>query len=643
MTHSLDSEYLARPKYRPDIDGLRGIAVLSVVGFHAFPDWVRGGFIGVDIFFVISGFLISTIIFENLARNSFSFIEFYARRIKRIFPALLLLLIASYAMGWFVLLPDEYQQLGRHIAGGAGFVSNYVLWNESGYFDSAAETKPLLHLWSLGIEEQFYILWPLLLWCAWKMRLSLLAVTLTLALFSFALNIWQVESDPVATFYLPQTRVWELLAGSVLAYVTLRKPKLLASYGDRYGDIQSLVGAAFIAFGAVFLVQGGAFPGWWALLPTLGAVLVISAGTNACLNRTVLSKRMLVWFGLVSFPLYLWHWPLLAFLRIENNFASHGNRIAAVLIAILLAWLTYRLVETPIRLGRGSKTKAIALVASMTVAGLVGYNCYQREGYYSRFPEIVQQLARYKYDYGKEVTTGACFLSPEQDHSAFSTCTPRLEEKPQTSLLLWGDSHAAHLYPGYKSSFGGVLTIIPRTASSCPPILDMDVANNAHCRKINEYIFSSIEKAKPRKIVLAAVWTEYDWKKIESTITRLRKAGISDVDLVGPVPRWISSLPRQLYLQLKADPLHRVPNRMKSGLNENFLQLDSILADFSSKIGVNYVSPTRILCNEYGCLTMLGDAADTLIARDYGHLTEIGSRFLVSQFPRYIDPLRDRH
>src|SRR5260370_40148903 len=161
---------LTHPKYRPDIDGLRAVAVLLVVGFHAFPDWVKGGFIGVDIFFVISGFLISTIIFENLERNSFSFIAFYSRRIRRIFPALLVVLIAAFAIGRFTLLPDEYRQLGKHIAGGAGFVANFVLWNESGYFDRAAETKPLPHLWSLGIEEQFYIVFPLLLWLAWQRR-----------------------------------------------------------------------------------------------------------------------------------------------------------------------------------------------------------------------------------------------------------------------------------------------------------------------------------------------------------------------------------------------------------------------------------------------------------------------------------------
>jgi peptidoglycan/LPS O-acetylase OafA/YrhL len=215
---------LVHPGYRSDIDGLRAIAVLSVVGFHAFPSHIKGGFVGVDIFFVISGFLISTIIYGSLERGSFSFVEFYSRRIKRIFPALLLVLFTVLAAGWILLLPDEYKQLGKHVAGGAGFIANFVLWNESGYFDNAAETKPLLHLWSLGIEEQYYIVWPLFLWVIWKTRLNLLFLTIVATLASFAFNVSQISSDPVGTFYSPLTRFWELFVGSVLAWVTLHQP-----------------------------------------------------------------------------------------------------------------------------------------------------------------------------------------------------------------------------------------------------------------------------------------------------------------------------------------------------------------------------------------------------------------------------------
>ena len=278
-------EHLTHPKYRADIDGLRALAVLSVVCFHAFPYWLKGGFIGVDIFFVISGFLISTIIFENLDKGTFSFSEFYARRINRIFPALILVLIACFAFGWFALLADEYKQLGKHIAAGAGFVSNFVFWNESGYFDNAAETKPLLHLWTLGIEEQFYIVWPLLLWSAWKRKFNLLSLTLVITTLSFALNIKGLHSDAVATFYSPQTRFWELLIGSTLAYVTLYKPNLLATKKQKLNtylnaiiyapssqsndntlrNIQAIIGATLIGIGLLLITKERHFPGTWAL------------------------------------------------------------------------------------------------------------------------------------------------------------------------------------------------------------------------------------------------------------------------------------------------------------------------------------------------------------------------------------------
>jgi len=309
--------------YRSYIDGLRAIAVLSVLSFHAFPTWFRGGFTGVDIFFVISGFLISTIIFEGLEKGTFSFVDFYARRIRRIFPALLLVLICCFAFGWFTLLPDEYMLLGKHMAGGASFISNFLFWNEAGYFDKAAETKPLLHLWSLGIEEQFYIIWPLLLWGAYKLRLNLLTITIIVAITSFVFNLQQVKIDVVAAFYSPQTRFWELLCGSILAWLMLNKKstfaylenqlnhwlnKLIYRGPQQHADATlintlSFAGFLLIIFGVYRITKGALFPGTWALIPVFGAILILAAGTNAWFNRVVLANKALVWFGLISYPL----------------------------------------------------------------------------------------------------------------------------------------------------------------------------------------------------------------------------------------------------------------------------------------------------------------------------------------------------
>jgi peptidoglycan/LPS O-acetylase OafA/YrhL len=449
--------HLTHPKYRADIDGLRAVAVLSVVGFHAFPKWVHGGFIGVDIFFVVSGFLISTILFGSLERSSFSFIEFYSRRIRRIFPALLVVLIAALTAGWFLLLSDEYKQFGSHLAGGAGFVSNFVLWKESGYFDNAAETKPLLHLWSLGIEEQFYIIWPFLLWAAWKSKLNLLAITLTVAVISFGLNMNKAYSDPVAAFYSPQTRFWELLIGAGLAYAALYRKSWFADSGALSADIQAALGAILIAASLLFVTRDKAFPGWWAALPTFGAALLISAGPRAWLNRTILANRVFVWLGLISFPIYLWHWPLLAFPRIVNGETPpDAVRLGAVLLSIVLASATYLLVEKPLRFNAYSKPTTVALLAVMIVVGCAGYVVFRQGGLAFRAatnPEINNEGAidhATFHQYGQNHYYPCTPLSIRNEATFWEGSLRCLQSKPDKpiDIAIVGDSHSEDLFLG---------------------------------------------------------------------------------------------------------------------------------------------------------------------------------------------------
>jgi peptidoglycan/LPS O-acetylase OafA/YrhL len=370
---------LSHPKYRADIDGLRAVAVLSVLAFHAFPDVMKAGFIGVDVFFVISGFLISSIIFENLDRGTFSFAEFYGRRIKRIFPALSLVLLSCLVFGWFGLLEDEYKQLGKHVAAGSAFISNFALWQESGYFNNAAETKPLLHLWSLAIEEQFYIVWPLLMWLVWRRKLLFWLVFAALLISSFAISVYLVRVDRVAAFYFPGSRVWELLAGVLLAYLAVRPSRWQPSSWHR--NLASVLGASLIALAFFKIDKNRPYPGSWALLPELGAFLIVFAGSAAWFNRFVLSNKWLVWVGLISFPLYLWHWPILSFMRIVESETPHMSyRIMALALSFLLAWLTYRFVEKPIRTGSYSGTKTLSLIGLIVALGLTGWAIFQNNG-----------------------------------------------------------------------------------------------------------------------------------------------------------------------------------------------------------------------------------------------------------------------
>ena len=339
--------------YRRDIDGLRALAIASVVLYHAVPQWLPGGFVGVDIFFVISGYLITGIVLKGQSEGTFSLSEFYSRRAKRIFPALIVVLVFCLVAGWLVLLPAEYQSLGKHVAAGAAYVSNHLSLAESGYFDVAAELKPLLHLWSLGIEEQFYLLWPLLLIVAYRFNLNPLTLVAVLFTVSFSLNVGNIDHRPVRVFYLAITRSWELLIGAMLAYANLFarnrfdalvKNILLRDPAQKPGDAVNWLawtGLCLVMLAMFGLNQRMPFPGWWALFPTLGTACLIAAGEESSVNRRIFGSKLAVRIGLISYPLYLWHWPLLSLARIvEGRTPSLAIRVCAAGISVLLAWAT---------------------------------------------------------------------------------------------------------------------------------------------------------------------------------------------------------------------------------------------------------------------------------------------------------------
>ncbi len=413
--------------YRPDIDGLRAIAVLCVLVFHAFPKHLKGGFIGVDIFFVISGYLISGIILNDLERKQFSFRQFYIRRIRRIFPVLATVLFSCLVFGWLALTADELNQLGKHIAAGAGFISNLVLWSEAGYFDNSAETKPLLHLWSLGIEEQFYLVWPLLLWASWKKRFNIFAVCLMLAIVSFGWNMYWYKTDSVADYFSPQTRFWELIAGAMLAYTNLHWKDRLArvkaklngillrratSDSEKTPDsvlpnhILSAVGVMLLAV-SIVVTKPERFPGAAALLPVIATVMLIAAGDNGWFNKKILSCKVLVWLGLISYPLYLWHWPLFSFARIlYDRTPTYLIRVLLVFASVLLAWLTVKVIEKPFRFGnRHVRLKVIVLCSALFITGILGLAVSQTDLSKSHsFSKLLIHRRNFEHGIGSSMT-----------------------------------------------------------------------------------------------------------------------------------------------------------------------------------------------------------------------------------------------
>lgn len=489
--------------YRPDIDGLRAVAVIAVIGAHAFPTSVPGGFIGVDIFFVISGFLITAILQREITDASFSVGAFYGRRIRRLFPALAIVLGACLLAGHALLFEAEYRQLGWHVAAGSGFFANIALWAEAGYFDRESELKPLLHLWSLGIEEQFYLLWPLLIALALKARASLAVVAVSLALLSFGTNLATAQTQPTAAFFLPFARFWELLLGAALAILQHRRHQYAASSRHAAGqrahpmgtETCALVGLSLIVLALALLGPDTAFPGWWALLPAVGTALLIGAGPDTWISRRVMATRPLVWIGLISYPLYLWHWPLLSFARILLADVPPSLHLALIGVALLLAIATYRLVELPLRqtsqnmLRRRQTTALLATTLSLLLlAGLLAHQRIPKERLYRISEEI--SAARRDWEYPGDARAA---------HNGKTT----------ERVLFLGDSYIQQLYPRIAQFYRQaepVRSAYFHTAGGCTPVPGITRRSNSGCAAFFERGMELAAAPETSIVVIGGSW-----------------------------------------------------------------------------------------------------------------------------------------
>lgn len=502
--------------YRADIDGLRALAVLSVVIFHAFPAWLPGGFVGVDIFFVISGYLITGIITGEIQHGQFTLTQFYARRILRIFPALIFVLMFCLTVGWIVLLQEEYKELGKHALASAAFVQNLMLWSESGYFDGPAELKVLLHLWSLGIEEQFYIVWPVVLFLLFRTKARVGAVIILLIGISFADNIYQSQYDLTADFYSPLTRVWELLIGGWLA-IKMQKPSdfRLSIY---YSNVLAVLGGIAILGSFALINRYMTFPGYWALIPVLGTACLLAAGPSSWLGKVVLSHKLMVWIGLLSYPLYLWHWPLLTFAKIvENGTPIFTTRLILIGVAILLAWLTYHYIESPIRRNFKSRSQIIwALLVCMCVIAGVGYSIYKNNGFEQR-AIVIENRDSSEYVVSDFNPPSSCAsLSSADFLNEF--CEQRLAPNGKRTIVLWGDSSAAAWSPVFETIAKGENYNLVRIAMlGCPPILGASKvkysppALRLYCSDgtSQQRALDYIKQIKPDMVVVIAAWNQY--------------------------------------------------------------------------------------------------------------------------------------
>ena len=636
--------------YRPDVDGLRALAVLAVLGYHAFPRIVTGGFVGVDVFFVISGFLITGIILDELRRGSFTFTGFYWRRIRRIFPALILVLGACLLLGWRILLPDEFAQLGKHVAAGAGFVANLALWREAGYFDSAAELKPLLHLWSLGIEEQYYLAWPLALFLCRRDPRRLLVMVLMIGALSFLLNVALVPRYPVSAFYLPVTRFWELLGGSLLACLRLELP-------ERARSAASFAGAALIGVAIVVIDGTSRFPGFWALAPVVGAMLVISAGPAASLNRVLFGNRVAVYIGLVSYPLYLWHWPLLAYARIVHGAEPPASlRAALLLLALLLSVLTYELVEKRIRRaqpGAWARRAVPALAGSMAALAVGGVLATTGEflAQSASNPELAE-ISRASADWQRSRAT-------------------RIAGDSERAVLFFGDSHMEHYLPRIyrlvEEHRAPIKTVIVKTEGGCAPFPGIERKHERCSRFVDQGLRIAHQPAVDT-VVIAASWVGFvnrgDYYKVgqeegsplqplspaaswvferfERELATLVAEG-KRVVLVLSSPRGSAFSPKSViqrdWTEVRVShPFAAVP---KSALWKFIRPIDERLKAIAARAGAIVLDPTEWLCGPAACPA--ADEQGRPLYMDDSHLRASVARARITALDRYVYLERPQH
>jgi peptidoglycan/LPS O-acetylase OafA/YrhL len=652
-------------KYRADIDGLRAVAILGVVFYHAFPSLLVGGFIGVDIFFVISGYLISSIIYAGVFNNTFSFSEFYSRRIKRIFPSLITVLVSCYIFCLF-FLPHELKFLSKHIVAGLGFIQNIVLYTESGYFDTSSELKPLLHLWSLGVEEQFYFIFPIIIIAAWKLKLKILPIIAIGFSLSFLLNILNIAANPSATFFLPQYRFWELLAGSLLAHIKFNTQKTdvhsylttskiyinLLKVNEKnishVNNITSIVGFVIIAASMLMINKSELFPGWLALLPVSGTILIISSGSHSFINKRILSNRIMIFIGLISYPLYLWHWPILSFIKIiQIDYPSKEVRVLAVLISFLLAWVTYRFIEIPLRFKASFKFKTTYLCLTGVAVALLGYVTFKtnaiqlddkdKQDYIAYFENSMPDLNYYvKTGLPAKYRDECNFYDFDSYHKGTPTTKPKRQisescykSKHNKKILIWGDSHAQQLYYGLSKTLPENISILQIASSACIPNIPslMNKKDSEYCAKSNEVALDTIKSEVPDVVILAQI-SGHDVVNDLTLISKTIKSyGVKNVIIIGPAPRYKHELYKIILKKYWYSDTDIVP---KSLMNSEPFEVD---LDLKSKYAneneyFKYISLIDGFCDKDACLSYLnGSKKFGIVTYDYGHLTPIASEF----------------
>lgn len=662
--------------YRPDIDGLRALAIIPVVLFHAGITGFSGGFVGVDIFFVISGYLITSIIYRELRAGNFSLIQFWERRIRRIIPALFVMIMTTLALGYFIILyPVDYIDLGQSAFAQAAFLANLFFLRKNGYFAAPSESMPLLHTWSLSVEEQFYILFPLIMFLVYryakKAVLPILVILFFGSLFycqillfhpgvGFSIpgvpNVWGGALNTGAAFYLLPTRAFELLIGSIIAVGAYKiKDRNIA-------EVASLFGLGLILYAITSFNEDTVFPGLFALIPTFGAAAIIIANAHKqTFVGSLLSFPIFVWIGLVSYSLYLWHWPILVFAKYHLNRVELTSLEASILILLsfILAYLSYRFVETPFRTKTLRKNKTSLFAAgfgTIILMGFCGYAIYQKQGLPDRAPEAARAIANATIDFGER--RNECFV-----HSFSKSDDPCLlgaQDPSNIDFVLWGDSHAGALFPMFDqeaTAYGqtGVSFIV----EGCKPITG--VTQNKiiqKCEHVKQLARAYIKANDVKKVVIVARWSSYDGiginhelvvgsstlqnadretktkyifsEALTGMLTTLTNEGV-DVYIVKQVPKQTSFNVQKMFRAAAKNPegveLESISydTYTKNHAFENTL-FDQLASEGIAKI----IDPSKVLCDDNEMCILMHNGS--LLYQDGDHLNKTGALYVAPAF-----------
>ena len=616
-------------KYKKHIDGLRVFAVIPVVLFHLDLSFFSGGYIGVDIFFVISGFLITSILFEDIVSGKYSLIEFYKRRILRILPALFFMLVSVAILSYIVYLPAEQIDVGVSILSATLFISNIFFWLDSGYFSAAAETKPLLHTWSLAVEEQFYILFPPLLYLIVKYaRAYSLYIIAALSFASLiACIIFTYIHQPTAFYMLP-TRAWELGMGAFLAILLRLKPALK-------GDNIFLAGAGMaMILGSIFLLDSTSiFPGWNAFFPCLGALLLIGWAEGNAVGK-LLSQDPLVWIGKMSYSFYLWHWPLIVFWKAYSgeNLNAYEMTLLGFGSLAMGAFSTY-VMEKPFRSSKARQLAARRVVSGGVIAmiamSVLGVATMQNLIELRTYPQNVREISSYlqyreQADYDAQFRKGSCFITrSEVRFSAYERSLCSVPDADRPNVLLIGDSHAAQYWGAMNEAFANINTL-QATASGCRFLLNGDGA--ARCTDMRDWVFDTyLPEANIDTVILAGRWQENELELIAPTVRYLNGL-VSTVIVIGPTVEYEAAFPlllaRSIWRETAFDFNHTLTPG-KPALGER-------IKTSTLQAGGYYIDVISALSTDQGFRLMAPDGGPMQF--DYGHLTLSGARFVVDQY-----------